>query len=72
MIWCITATIEKKTKDGVQTSQVPTFFLDDRVQGIMGEGHAKFIGAEIINPMRLKNITLHVSAIAADREVWAK
>lgn len=72
MIYCITATVEKKTKNGIQTGQVPAFFLDSRVQGITGVDHARFIGEEIINPMRLKNITVHVHAIAADREVWAK
>ena len=55
MIYCITATVERK---GI-TSQLPTFYLDNRVQGIMNEAHARFIAEEIINPCRVKGIKVN-------------
>ncbi len=63
MIYCVTAQVERKVKGAIISGQVPTFFLDDRIQGIMGVDHAKFIAAEIINPFRLKGIKLHIDIV---------
>jgi len=70
MIYACAATVEKKGKGGVTTMQLPTFFLDSRVQGIVDEKHAEFIATEIINPCRLKTIKVNVRPQAADEQVY--
>ena len=62
MLYSISATVEQRTKGGVVTMQIPTFYLDSSVQGIMDEKHAQFIGEEIINPTRNKSIKVNAFA----------
>lgn len=62
MLYAIDATVVHKTKHGTITGQIPTFYLDSNVQGIVDEKHAAFIGEEIVNPTRNKNIKVNVSA----------
>lgn len=53
MKYAITATLSVKgtvREDWSRTRQVPTFFLDPRVQGIVSEDHAKRIALDIIDP----------------------
>ena len=44
-------------------SQVPTFFLDSNVQGIVDEKHAEQIANEIINPTQDENLRVTVVAV---------
>lgn len=47
--YAITAQYEHTTPDGYTGSrQIPTFYLDDRVQGIMSEQHAVSIARDIL------------------------
>jgi hypothetical protein len=63
--------MEKKGTDGVITMQLPTFYLDGRVQGITSENAARFIAEEIVNPLKLKTVKVHMHVMACDRSVWA-
>ena len=45
-MWCIQATITHLNEG--RTVQVPTFYLDESVQGIVSEEHAKQIACVIL------------------------
>ncbi len=49
-MYAITASIEYT--DGIWTStrHLPTFYLDERVQGITSAGHAEMIARDILDP----------------------
>lgn len=64
MMYAVSATVNRHDKDGVVTIQVPTFYLDANVQGIVNKEHAKIIAGEIINPAKNPNLTVHLSVIA--------
>lgn len=49
--------IEREGWSGVR--QIPTFYLNPNVQGIMDAEHAEKIAREILNPLDLP-LTLHV------------
>lgn len=59
-MFIVQATITRTTNAYTRTSQIPTFFLDENVQGIVDENHAKQIAISIINPTNNPNITVHV------------
>lgn len=46
----ITAQRATRRGDYTGSEQVPTFYLDENVQGIVSEDHAKRIAADIIGP----------------------
>lgn len=50
MFYTVTATITKQTPHGTITKQIPTFYLDSDVQGIVSAEHAKKIARTIIDP----------------------
>ncbi len=50
MFYAVTATVTKKTPEGTTTYQVPTFYLNANVQGIVDAAHAARIAYEVINP----------------------
>lgn len=60
MMYCVQARIERETKHGTVSVGLPTFYLDDRVQGIVGVKHAEDIARAIIDPYH-NYATLHVS-----------
>lgn len=67
-MYAITAQYEHHTSDGYSGSrQVPTFYLDSRVQGITSERHAESIARDILTTclgeMPMAD-TLHVCAVA--------
>ncbi len=59
MFYQITATVTKKTADGTTSIQVPTFFLNGNVQGIVGIDHAEQIAKEVINPTKDDSVTVN-------------
>lgn len=62
-MYAIHATISHKTDSGYTGSrQIPTFYLDERVQGIVDEDHAARIASDIINPLGLE-VTVHATAV---------
>jgi len=50
MFYAVQATVTERTRDGSITRQIPTFYLNERVQGIMSERHAASIVRDILNP----------------------
>jgi hypothetical protein len=64
-MYAITATVEttvhSKSGDWHGARQIPTFYLDENVQGIVSEAHAERIAREIIDP--LSSRTVHVCAV---------
>lgn len=66
MLYCVQANVTW-SKDGWNTYiQVPTFYLDSQVQGIVSVDHAEKIARDIINPT--KDETLWVSANVTEVE----
>lgn len=62
-MYCIVATILRTYPDGsTSTIQVPTFFLDENVHGIVNKDHAKNIAREIIEADR-DIIDLHAEKV---------
>ena len=62
MLYGITATVSRRTQLGqVITHQVPTFYLNSEVQGILNKDHAKVIAEEIVNPTKADmNVSIFV------------
>ena len=60
MVYCIQATIECETAHGSASIGIPTFYLDDRVQGIVSTRHAEQIARDIICPFG--EVAVHVTA----------
>lgn len=64
-MWAITATIDYVSGEWRGSKQVPTFFLDERVQGIVSRDHAKRIAAEILstaNPALILAVNMWITA----------
>lgn len=65
-LWAITATVTYYSfvAEGWQTTrQVPTFYLNENVQGIISEEHAKRIARAIVNPFDNPDITVSITAV---------
>jgi len=62
-MWTIQATAIHKTEKGDRAISIPTFFLDENVQGILNEGHAIAIAESIINPLKLVNLEVCITAL---------
>ncbi len=67
-LYAISATLVHHTKDSNCISvdrsvQIPTFYLDANVRGIIDEAHAEAIAREIIMPVELEyeSVTLHIT-----------
>lgn len=50
MQYVITATVTERTAEGARTTQVPTFYLDADVQGIIDARHAEQVAIDVIDP----------------------
>lgn len=50
MMWCVTAMVRKTSPEGARSIQVPTFYLNSDVQGIVDAEHAERIAKEVCNP----------------------
>ena len=61
MLYVVSATIVKRSGLSSLTRQIPTFYLDSSVQGIMSTEQAKKIAHEIINPMNDPSIEVHAT-----------
>ena len=70
-MYAITANYEHTTPDGYTGSrQIPTFYLDEHVQGIVDEAHAVNIARDILTSClgeMLVNDFLHVTAVNINR-----
>ena len=62
MIYVAAPVVNKHGRDGSCTTiQVPTFFLDSSVQGIVSEEHAAKIVSDICNPTNHPHIIVHAN-----------
>ncbi len=62
-MWAISATVKDFTDYDLEVNQIPTFYLDENVQGIVNENHAESIAKDIINPTRNPLIQVIVTAV---------
>lgn len=67
-MWLIDAqllTVETDSNGGIWrgTRQIPTFFLDERVQGIVDAEHAKTIALQILDPMDEHLFKVHAEKV---------
>ena len=64
-MYAVQASVLRTWPDGSSGHiQIPTFYLDENVQGIVGEEHAKNIAREIIDPCNCINvISIHVEKV---------
>ena len=65
--YAIQATVSTVVEGYTRTQQIPTFYLDREVQGIVNEKHAEAIACDIINPLRNENLKVSVSATFVKR-----
>ncbi len=66
-MYAITATVSRETEDGWSSlQQVPTFYLDENVQGIVNEDHAGLIAFKIIDPFGVYEV--HVKAVKMEEQ----
>ena len=67
-MWIIQATVTKQKYNGWREStQLPTFFLDKDIQGIVDEKHAARIAEKLINPFCDETITVSIGAYFDDQ-----
>lgn len=52
----IQATVVETTANGTITHQIPTFYLDSRVQGITSCQQARKIAIDVLNPAKLESL----------------
>lgn len=63
-MWQITATITSWSKARWEkTTQIPTFFLDGKIQGILTASHAEHIAYDVINPLNDLNVRVSIHAM---------
>jgi hypothetical protein len=62
MWWQIDGTTVEKTTDGDTTRQIPTFFLNGNIQGIVNAEHAAKIATGIVNPTGDESLEVHINA----------
>lgn len=63
-LWAITATITHRINNWESVRQVPTFYLNATVQGILTEDHAKRVAFGIIDPAgRLARKDVAINAV---------
>lgn len=64
MLWRVQANIVRKDKNGWNVlRQIPTFFLDEDIQGIVSAEHAKKIAEDIINTFKDEDIILSINVL---------
>jgi len=71
----ISATLERKTtdrrgKEWIRTTSVPTFLLAADIQGIFSDGQACQIAADLLNPWKDDTVTVHCSAMRVHVNIW--
>lgn len=62
-MYAISATVE--TQDGKYSGmrQIPTFYLDENVQGILDETGATKIALNVLSAMGTNSATFHITAV---------
>lgn len=63
-MYAVTATVETNSKDGYSGSrQIPTFYLDERAQGIVDELQAKNVAWHILSAAGTNKANFHITAV---------
>ena len=63
-MYAVTATVEIEGKGGYSgMRQIPTFYLDETVQGILTEEHAKNVAWHILSAAGTNTATFHITAV---------
>ena len=57
--YAVTATVTRRVGRYTSTTQVPTFYLDERVQGIMDDADAERVARTVINPAGLPDLAVN-------------
>lgn len=61
-MYAIQASVSIVVDGWTRTRQLPTFYLDKNVQGIVDERHAKLIAEDILNPLKNNDLAVFISA----------
>lgn len=60
----ISATVETEGKGGYSgVRQIPTFYLDENVQGILSEAQAENVAWHILSAAGTNRATFHITAV---------
>ena len=63
-MYAITAQLLTTDVSGYAGSrQIPTFYLDERVQGIVSEDHARRIAWSILDPLGTQTFIVHIEKV---------
>jgi hypothetical protein len=62
-MWAIQAQVCHERDGWKASTQVPTFYLDENVQGIISEEHAVKVATSIINPTADADLGVYVTAV---------
>lgn len=60
MTYAIYASIQNKTEGWIGVKQLPMFYLDSNVQGIVDTDHARYIANCILNPFSINNLKFNI------------
>jgi hypothetical protein len=66
--YIVVAYVVKTDASGTTSYQVPTFYLNADIQGIVSKEQAERIALEVVNPTRDPSLQVHVTVKVADRE----
>lgn len=61
-MYVINGTVSTVIDGWTRTQSIPTFYLDKNIQGIVNKTHAEAIAHTIVNPLRLPNLNVCLSA----------
>ena len=62
-MYAITAQLLTSDGDYTGSKQIPTFYLDERVQGIVSEEHARRIAWSILDPLNTQTFIVHIEKV---------
>lgn len=57
-MYAITAVFHRRVGDWETTRTTPTFYLDENVQGILNEDHAKLVARRVLDPFFENALTI--------------
>lgn len=66
MLYAITANVSRERDGWSGSRQIPTFYLDENVQGIMSEAGARNIAQTIIDPYNEHTVNMTVLRVHAE------
>lgn len=68
-MYAITATVlDYSRKVSGESREIPTFYLDEKVQGILTENQARHIAVRILNPFSREDVIVFADAVKVEAE----